>query len=710
MRETQSVGTITGEQVEEQEPDALESLLEKVSLRDPLEIDMADGRKLEITKDEFIAYYLPKDATNAEKFHCFNQTRAAALNPLIQGQCHYFRTGDRPLSLFTGYAVYLEKAYASGLLHIGLPVHVVNETTGLPVSSTITIQIKDRPDFTWTTRFSEVVALYKDAPNKRWAKAPFQMLDKCTLVNIFRLCGLVSFKLPYVIEEMGEPIANGYRSITVEQLADYEEQEGQEGASVGEVSAANHQVDTSGFRVEYFKTLKRLGLEFETDEQRQDWQEQNIGTRHVNDLDTPQWIAIMGMMVDIANEINREPDPPSGQKPEETEGEHAEKTDRETGGSLEELAESFPPESGSSAYQAAKIAYVKALLDADRFPTSADQAKWEMENFEKEAKDFNLAEFSKATALLFEFMREKPENSSPTEDLKLEFNEKANLMFDTEDDLRRWEVSVIGVADVNEWDPDQLRTAILEMTDYTELDPVEREYRSLKLHYEERIVGKFADDTAQAVWQTTASQKSSDTEQWGIEHYEMAHKRLDAEEAAMEDVPPTGMPDGTLKITDETKTAIKEALARFPEMKNSSRKYKTYKSLAFKEFASKVLEEECTSINVLLDSDAQLVLNALNSELDSVGVAQGSSLFLVRDEQFNEMEDLVENRMPDRFQKDIKSSAMRGLIGTVIGNCPYASIRDLTENEAGDVLLAMKDMIQDEAGNGVKNASKLNVR
>lgn len=286
MREEQQE-KITNEVVDVQEPDALDELLEKVSLDDPLEIPMKDGRILSIDKERFIKYYLPRDATNEEAFHCFNQTRAAGLSPLIQGECHYFRTGGNPLRLFTGYPVYLRKAYAEDLMHIEKPDIEFGETMGQdPISCTITLTMKsERPDFIWTTWFDEVKGVTKgNQLNSRWQKAPNQMFIKCAVVNTLRMSGLVDFTLPYIIEEMGDPIMEGYRTLTEAQAEGHELPE----ASLGEVKADYH-IDTTPMRKRYRGKIAKLEL-FPNDIQRKIWQEEVIGKKSTSDWDAMDYL------------------------------------------------------------------------------------------------------------------------------------------------------------------------------------------------------------------------------------------------------------------------------------------------------------------------------------------------------------------------------------------------------------------------------------
>lgn len=280
LEETREEQTQTETQEEEQE-DALKSLLDKVDLNDPVIVEDARGKEVAITKQQFINFYLPAETSQLEAFHCFQQVRASGLNPLIKGQCHFFKTSDGPVSLFTGYEVYLARAYKNGMEHMEEPVWKIGED-GLPISCTLTIKIKGRPDFTRTTWYSEVVGLYNGKPNKRWDRAPFQMTEKCTTINTLRLAGIAAVdSLPYAIEEMPEPVLDGHRTLTQEQLDTLGEQ-GE--AKPGTVTATDHQIDLTPLRKIYRGKLTEREI-FPDDTMRKMWQSEIIGKASTADWD-----------------------------------------------------------------------------------------------------------------------------------------------------------------------------------------------------------------------------------------------------------------------------------------------------------------------------------------------------------------------------------------------------------------------------------------
>lgn len=292
----------------EAEESPLDELLQKVDLTSPLEIPLDSGKILNITKEDFISYYLPADATGPEKAKCFNETRAAGLNPAIKGDCHYFRTGSGPLSLFVGYHVYVRKAYANGLEHIGKPELVYDEETGQLDSCIITLEIEGRKEFVWETWYSEVEGQTKGQTNKRWAKAGRQMLIKCSVTNTLRMAGIATLGiLPPMVDEMPDFPASGQRSLTDAQVEGHELPE----AALGEVTATTHQVDMTPFRKKYFGMLKELGMTFKSDEERRSWQRQMFGVESFSGLDVEGYANVFATMADFKAELKskEEPDP-----------------------------------------------------------------------------------------------------------------------------------------------------------------------------------------------------------------------------------------------------------------------------------------------------------------------------------------------------------------------------------------------------------------
>ncbi|KKL25691.1 hypothetical protein LCGC14_2402760, partial [marine sediment metagenome] len=315
-------GTETQEE-EQAEESPLESLLGKVDLSAPLEVEDYRGNLVQVPKDKFIQYYMPPNASPEEAFHCMQAVRATGLNLFAPGECYFFKTGEGPVKLFTGYMAYLRKAYAAGLEHIQKPdIDFGDDPSGYPVSCTITIKIKGRDDMEWTTWFSEVAGTMKEGLNKRWKKAPIQMLIKCAIVNILRLSGLVDFTMPYTIDEMDDPVMDGYRTLTQEQLDTLGVEE--EPPTPGKVTADYHK-PIDEWRKAYHATWRDEGI-FADDDQRHAWENDIFGKtssefdfteyrQAFKEFDSgraAQWVK--------DNRAKPEPDPPATAKEKPTDG------------------------------------------------------------------------------------------------------------------------------------------------------------------------------------------------------------------------------------------------------------------------------------------------------------------------------------------------------------------------------------------------------
>jgi hypothetical protein len=268
----------------------------------PLVVQDQQGNQIAISNGQFMSYYC-KGATTEELFHCFNQTRATGLNPMIPGECYYFRTGDRPMSLFVGYPVYLRKAREAGLENLSFEF----DDDANPSKCTVTLTIKGREPFIWPTWFDEVAATTRDGQlNARWRKAPRQMFIKCSVVNTIRMSLLADFTLPYTVEEMDDPVVQGYRTITQAQLDAHEEE-----ATLGEVTAETHQVDMTPFRKKYFKALKDREMLQDNAENRKEWQKNATGKASTSDWGIDEYALAMDLLATIPK-LDPDPEPPTG--------------------------------------------------------------------------------------------------------------------------------------------------------------------------------------------------------------------------------------------------------------------------------------------------------------------------------------------------------------------------------------------------------------
>lgn len=460
MQDTERKEAQTTETVDET-TSALDELLSKVTLRDPLVVEMKNGRTLEITTEDFVDYYLPSDATKAERANCFNEVRAAGLNPAIRGDCHFFRTGDQPMHLFIGYYVYLRHAWASALTHIQKPIIEMGED-GHPFSCTITLEIEGRPDFEWTTFFWEVAATNRDNKlNKRWEKAPNQMFTKCSLINTFRLSGLVDMTLPPAVEEMGIPTAPGHRTLTQTQLDAYEQAEDadvEQEAALGEVTAATHQVDTSGLRRKYFKLLEELealGLSLADDEERQTWQKEQLGRESVSDVSAEDWPDILMKVTEIKMQLAFE-------KQESEANEEVQKPMTDEEAEVEKQKAQEAVEAKAAKEERERLGAIddqEALATREARKAGAQPAQAEEPETDEEVNagiEAAVAKMKAQGATAAEFRNADPEYQK----LRRSYQDRIVDIFRRPETLEYWQELVTGEAEMSDWTHEQLELAL----------------------------------------------------------------------------------------------------------------------------------------------------------------------------------------------------------------------------------------------------------
>lgn len=560
------------------------------------------GQDVLISRDQFMAYYVP-GATKEELFHCFHQTRVTGLNPAIPGQCHYFRTADKPMRLFVGYEVYIKKAQEEGdLLTIVSPPDIeVDLETGLPIKCIITLKFKsDRPDLAWPTWFSEVAGRSKGNLNARWQRAPFQMLIKCAIVNALRISGEVNF-MPYIPEEIdSEPTAGPYRSIPEATVESYTEPvvdlpESTQDITPGEVTATTHQIDFTPLRKAYFglckgnKEKKIAGI-IPDDDERRAYQQKIVGKESTSDFDEEDYSAMFEALHFYQPEVEvisdaAEPDPDP----------HTEEIEQATDQALEELAESFPTDSESSILGEAKKRLAEYANKA--FPNVRAAHDWIYETFNKNAADLNLGELSDATAKVIAMLRDKTDQEP--------------------DWITEETIENIKIAVMNDTDPKTKLPRLINMNS--------------------KLFRNFAYDVICHKYNSIKSLR----EEEGLMILERLKDDSDSAEAA-------SMPD---EESEDVPESSAEALVGKPE-----------------------------------------------SQQDPTDVE------LMTDEQFQEMKETVKF-MPERYHQSIASEMFKWFVFDITKR-KTDSLRELTESDASDVILAMQDMAQDEANKSVEQINK----
>jgi len=658
----------TTEAQEETKSNVLASLLAKVDMSDPLEIPMDSGQILTITQEQFISYYLPVDATRAEKAKCFNETRAAGLNPAIRGDCHYFKTGGGPLALFVGYHVYIRKAYANGLNHIHKPELVYDEETGELDSCVVTLDIEGRPEFTWETWLSEVVAERNGQPNTRWVKAKRQMLIKCSVTNTLRMAGIATLGiLPPTMDEMPDFSAPGHRTLTQDQLDAHGLPEQGE-ATPGVVTAADHQIDMSPFRKSYFKALAERGI-FQDDDERKEWQLEAVGK-----ASTTEWtVEDYSQMMDIIHEIPKtDPDPPSTggvQKP----------TEKTTG---EIVGEDW---AGSA----------DKAMDAAMGVTGGDK--------------------------FLEGLPDVPEEhlDSPKEKVKEEFLRLLEKIFDRPDHRSNWcRINLFPIEGIDKWAMSAFETGVKMLIEFAAEKPTddtgggntqedakdgqeqgEADAEQAKMSKAtRRILIDLVNDFPEGVYQTVRSQAFKKRAQEVIDRWIQNVGDLSEDEAK---ALIASLEDEKASINGTGPRVTSEKVGEEAQDKEYAEQEEETSWLASAECA-RAREAYMARVQGGFDSVAEMIeFQELNTGIGNFGLwhqehfdkANAALDALEAKKQFEELKTLFTELMPDKTYA-AGSKEARDFISTVTKK-PFHGIRLLTTEQIGDVILALKDKLSD---------------
>lgn len=628
----------------------LDEIMEGLDLNAPLEVKDGAGRMFSITKTQFIDYYMPPGASQAEAFHCYQAVRATGLSLLIPGECYFIRfSSDRPISLFTGYKAYLRKAYTAGLEHIATP-DITHDEAGNPDKCTITLKIDGRDDFVWPTWFNEVVSMSKGKPNARWEKAPNQMFIKCAVVNTLRMSGLVDFAFPYIVEEMGDAIVNGYRSLTQEQVGEYSlpemvdvtaprmsvpgtEEETAE-AEAGTVTAADHQVDLNPLRKSYFGKVKKLEIFAKNEPLRHDWQFETIGKRSTSEWDIADYTKAIDAVIDgqpeewvLAQKAESIKPEPGLEKPEAAEGKAWKPEDEPNtpNGFEDEPVDGMTPEDQDkeAARQAAFIAAASAGV------------------FEEDFVDLDITDEGTPVKL----GETEPPEAPEADALQLKIDD---LLAQSEEGLNLYQ---------------EFLTASLK---------------------------KFSSIGARDDW--FAANVEDPGGSLMIADYAKAV-------ALVRDLPDfingSGGADLAPKLTDETYKEIGKAV------KSLGDKYGNLGSKAFRDRVREIIGHNFRSIKTLRELDGKLILTELVRESVEAGPeTEEPKDELLNEEQF-EMIKYQATQMPDGFGGSIASQKFRDFV-TSITKGPYIPLKGLLETQGNQIIEAQKAMIRDvaETANG----------
>lgn len=140
-----------------------------------------------------------------EKKTFLNIAKAFNLNP-FKREIHVAKYGSNPMSLITGYEVYIKRAERTGKLN-GWNVEISGSVESNDLTAAITIHRTDQEHpFTWEVYYDECVQRKGNGEITAFWKKPKFMLKKVAISQGFRLCFSDELAgMPYTADEMPEP-------------------------------------------------------------------------------------------------------------------------------------------------------------------------------------------------------------------------------------------------------------------------------------------------------------------------------------------------------------------------------------------------------------------------------------------------------------------------------------------------------------------------
>ncbi len=658
--------------------------------------------EISITKEMFRKFMVP-GATDAEVFFCMGKTRALELDPLKPGEVYYIKFQGKPYDLFVGFPVYVAQCYDAGLETWEYEF----DNDDNPQTCAVTFYIKGREKpFKMTVWFEEVAGIAQGGKlNARWQKAGRYQFMKCAFVQTARWSGLLGRNLPYILEEMPEPPAEGHRTLTQPQLDAYAPPEGEDeaqAATLGPVSASHHQLDLASFRRKYFGMLNglyALGLPVMDDEQRRVWQKEELEI----EASTSEWD--MEIYAEVFEKM-------AALKIRMAMG----KVESENPEVLDEDGQ--PLDDGMLAAEDAKQEAEAQEAFAKEQKYHHGEPDWEKVKAEAEKQlraDQMFAEAEATGEITDDFI--PVEETEELKALKAQYDEVSRNALDTHDALVEWEKMAAGVP-VSKWDAAKFRAGIAGMEALKEAQRVVKgveDREALMNLYQDSAKDFFESGDAQGAFQHQMTGHRS-FQDFGAHNLRVIYPIVMSlravtvasgpvanevgEDFRIEDSD-TEADDGeaTFLITDETVKQIGEALLEFPETK-----YKTVRSRAFKTFAFVAIGHEYTEFRKILDTDGKLILDALNKELEQPASAPyiNDASVKTTDLQMEEIKALIQD-MPEHYHGSIGSGAFLHLVTKVLGRPHRGGFGTVSGLEAAKIIEEMKRIIakeneRDEAG------------
>lgn len=680
---------------------------------------------------EDVRNYIAPTATLAELYVFMNICRHQGLDPI--SEAYFVKYGSEPGFTVMKYTVYLKRAMQSGVLK---SIRHEFDDEENPTKITVYIERRDiEGEWAWTTYRSNVEQHRKSDGKVTaiWQKQLQFMMVKCGYSQGLRFfCADVVGALPPTQEEMGGIPALDMPSPAnalppIQSTIEGERVSG-EVLEVKDVQPLPEHIDLTPMRNTYFGMIKGM---FKDDPGRKAFQLKHFGVEFVKDFTLETYAKIWKF-------FSQQPDPdlPEGAKSiEEQTQEEVDKLEAEqattSADDPEQKGNPVEP-TGSKPEEAPGTFYAEA---GKRFKDAPDLDSWCKGIIsEKSHTTWTVKEFQKALPVLMEVPlladQKGNEPTDPSASPTAEEVKEAEKFYDAEYEKM--------VAEKQSKKPKKNDDPKAEPGPKAELM---REFLDILAetlpNFEERLNWvkvnlspiEGIEDWAMSMFEKGIKMLNEYATQGVTDDPEPSKTQGEGEDAANDAKEPAGSDDGegadeVFLITKATKLEISAALLKFPD-----KKYKTIRSLAFHNKSVSIIDHGYGHIDDILESDAQLILAALNRELvgdpDPVVVSEQVAGEIVdpdplnqgpvpvtskappmTDEQYVEMKEKV-SYMPERFHQSMGSHEFRQFVSDVTER-KYDGIRSLTEAEGTKVITKMDEAIKKETERQVRKAAAEN--
>ncbi len=625
-----------------------------------------------------IQRYICPTATLPELYIFMSICRQQGIDPI--SEAYFVKFKDQPGFTVMKYTVYLKRAMKSGVIK-SLRHEFDDEEN--PTKITVYLERNDMPgEWVWTTYRSEVEKRRSDGKvTAIWGDQLRFMMTKCGYSQMLRFfCADVVGALPPIQEEMpGIGALNmpttGPDSPALAEWGKAEEEEiAGEVLEVKDVEHVPEHLDMTPLRHTYFGMIEGL---FKDDADRKAWQLETTGVESCGQFGLPEYAKIFKGVAKLVG-------PPNGEK--EAEEEQPKTAD---GTPVDEAVKDASHEGVE------KTEHLNALRKEyeervkGRFPTPVHRETWQKANIgEADSEKWVSSDFHTALALLKQADEELVQAKSAEIELRNEYIDLLLNVFQSSADTVRWQKHITGEENFEKWDTDQFRTGIQELNDFKELDAIAQQFVNLRLLYEERVEGRFANAGEEAEWAYSVTQKSGDPEQWGIVHYQMLLAELDKLDG-LENQEPVILnefialgddvelyPDDKGTVVRAKVTDIRTDVIEIEFDTGLEKKQASFSSADVQEW----LKEGKWKIVQVDDGSAQSTTTQETTEDDTEP--------LMTTDQFKELKEITAD-LP-AYHRNLGSTEFRARCQDITGKRPR-SIRQYTEAEASDLIQELTD-------------------